>query len=87
MSPDEFNFGELLTQPLIKECLSGSQHAWLWDLLSAFAGGKISEYETAMAANKAKIDASSDLKAARDSSPSLMRQKITLLSLVLSTIF
>jgi len=82
VSADEFNFGELLLQPLMKECLSGSEYAWLWDLLAAFAGGKISDYEKVMAANKAKIDASQDLKAARDSQPSLMRQKITLLSLV-----
>lgn len=54
LSPDEYNFGELMQQPLMAE-LKGTDNAWFLDLLKAFHDGGIDGYDKCINQHKAAI--------------------------------
>ena len=65
MAEEEFNFGELTQQEIIPS-LEGSPFAWIRELLQAFSEGKFDSFDSALAKNKAQMDATPELKSAGD---------------------
>lgn len=79
ISPEEFNFGELLQQDLIVGSLDGSDYAWVKDVLKAFGEAKLELYDAAMAKHRAQIDAVPELKSAENT---VLRPKMASLALM-----
>lgn len=78
VAPEEFIFGELVQQEILAS-LDGTNRAWLKEFLVAFAEGKFSMYDDALAKNKAQFDATPELKNAE---ASVLRPKMAALSLM-----
>jgi len=72
-----YNFGELLTHPIFNE-LMGTQYQWLAEVLRAFNAGIIGEYEILTNKYQAELNAQPALVA----NVALLKQKITILSLL-----
>lgn len=77
VAEEEFNFGELTQQEIIPS-LEGSQYAWIRDLLQAFSEGKFDLFDSALAKNKAQMEATPELKSAEI----ILRRKMCALSLM-----
>lgn len=77
VAEEEFNFGELTQQEIIPS-LEGSPFAWIRELLQAFSEGKFDLFDSALAKNKAQMDATPELKSAGDT----LRRKMCALSLM-----
>lgn len=77
VAEEEFNFGELTQQEIIPS-LEGSPFAWIRELLQAFSEGKFDSFDSALAKNKAQMDATPELKSAGDT----LRRKMCALSLM-----
>lgn len=77
LSTDEYNFGELMQQPLMVE-LKGTENSWFLDLLQAFHDGSIDGYDKCIAQHKASI-AKSMLAPHADT---ILKEKMTLLALL-----
>jgi len=78
IAQEEFEFGELLQQELL-ESLSGSEYAWIKDVLEAFGEGKFELFDSAMTKHRAKINATPELKAAE---ATVLRPKMCALALM-----
>mmetsp|Transcript_98157 Transcript_98157/g.154715 ORF Transcript_98157/g.154715 Transcript_98157/m.154715 type:complete len:206 (+) Transcript_98157:1-618(+) len=78
IAPEEFIFGELAQQELLKS-LDGSQYAWIKDFVVAFAEGKFSLYDDALAKHKAQFDAEFELK---NVEATVLRPKMSALALL-----
>lgn len=78
VAEEEFDFGELLQQELLKS-LDGSPYAWIMDLLKAFGEGRFDMYDEAFTKNRAHIDATPELKAAEKD---VLRWKMSALALI-----
>lgn len=74
----EYNFGELMQQPLMKQCLEGSDRAWLWSLLQAFHDGKFASFDTVTKQYASQISAVPDLA----NSKSVYEEKMRILALM-----
>jgi 26S proteasome regulatory subunit N9 len=78
IAPEEFIFGELAQQELLKS-LDGSQHAWIKDFVIAFAEGKFALYDEALSKHKAPFDAELELKNVEST---VLRPKMSALALL-----
>eukprot|EP00932_Pfiesteria_piscicida_P019568 SRR837773.6393.p1 GENE.SRR837773.6393~~SRR837773.6393.p1 ORF type:complete len:272 (+),score=123.14 SRR837773.6393:226-1041(+) len=78
IAQEEFEFGELVQQELVKS-LQGSPHEWLQDFLQAFSEGKFSLFDEALAKHGAKLDATPELKGKVDT---VLRPKMCALALL-----
>jgi len=72
-----YNFGELLSQPVL-ETLKGTQHEWIVPFLSAFNSGDISKYDSLVATHQASLNEQPALVANQQ----LLKEKISILALI-----
>jgi 26S proteasome regulatory subunit N9 len=78
IAPEEFIFGELVQQEILKS-LEGTPNAWIKDVLDAFAEGKFEMYDAAITKHKAKLDQTPELKNAE---ATVLRPKMAALALM-----
>merc|ERR1712232_885735 len=78
VAEEEFNFGELTQQEILKS-LDGSQHEWIKDVLNAYGEGKFDLFDDALNKHRARIDATPQLKNAEQS---VLQPKIRALALM-----
>jgi len=78
VSPDVYNFGQLIAHPVLKS-LSGTNKEWLSKFLQAFNSGDISQYENIQREFHGSFDSQAP---ALKSSAVLLREKISMLALM-----
>jgi 26S proteasome regulatory subunit N9 len=78
VAEEEFNFGELLKQDILKS-LDGTSTVWIKDLLQAFGEGRFDLFDGALQKHRAQIDATPELKSAEES---VLRPKMKALALM-----
>jgi len=78
IAQEEFEFGELLQQELLSS-LSGTEFAWIKDLLEAFGEGRFDLFDSAIVKHRAKLDATPELKAVETT---VLRPKMCALALM-----
>jgi len=78
VAEEEFNFGELTQQEILKS-LDGSPYEWIKDLLHAFGEGKFDLFDAAFSKHRARIDGAPELKNAETS---ILAPKIRALALM-----
>lgn len=76
-SPDIFNFGEVLAQPVIRS-LEGSELSWLLKVLVAFNRGDIDEYEMLQQQHETEMSSFKQLTDNKE----ILRQKIAMVALI-----
>jgi 26S proteasome regulatory subunit N9 len=78
IAPEEFIFGELVQQEILKS-MDGTPQGWLKDVLVAFAEGKFDLYDKALKQHQPQIDATPQLKTAESA---VLRPKMAALALM-----